>query len=60
MEIILNEYKYGERTLSDDQIEHRIDYNPMYAKSMSEMLRENQYNEADKKAIEAHFQKTVW
>ena len=60
MEIIFNHHKYGERTLSDEQIEHRIDYAITHKQSMAEMMREKQYNEADKKAIEEHFEKRVW
>lgn len=55
MTYLMNNYKYGERTLTDDEIEHRLDYAVAHEKNMQEFLHENQFNEADKKAIEESF-----
>ena len=60
MEILFNHYKYEDRILSDEEIKYRLDMNKVHETSMSEMMREHQYNERDKKAIEEHFEKTVW
>lgn len=58
MDYIMNKEKYADRTLSDEQIEHRISYDEMYRHSMSEMTRN--YNEQDKKATEDSFEKRIW
>lgn len=57
MEYIINSDKYGDRTLSDEQIEHDVNLFDASRYSMQECLREKQFNEADKKAIEDHFEK---
>ncbi len=55
MEFLMNNHKYGDRTLSDEAIEHQLDYSLKHEKNMQEFLREQQFNEADKKAIEESF-----
>lgn len=58
MEYIMNKEKYADRTLSDEDIEHRIDYSEMYRTSMDNMNRER--NVRDAEAIDKYFEKRFW
>ena len=60
MEYIMNKEKYADRTLSDEQIEHEIDYSEMYRTSMDNMNRESGRNVHDAEAIDKHFEKRFW
>jgi hypothetical protein len=60
MEYIMNKEKYSDRTLSDEEIEHKIDYSAMYRTSMDSMNRDAQRNVHDAKAIDEHFEKHFW
>lgn len=60
MEYIMNNAKYAERTLTDDEIEHKTDYTDIYKHSMSEMMRNKEMGKGDRKAIEEHFEKRIW
>ena len=50
MEFLMNNHKYGDCTLSNEAIEHQLDYSLKSEKNMQEFLRAHQFNEADKKS----------
>lgn len=58
MEYIMNKEKYADRTLSDEDIEHKIDYSEMYRTSMDNMNRERNVHDAE--AIDKNFEKRFW
>ena len=58
MEYIMNKEKYADRTLSDEEIAHKIDYSEMYRTSMDNMNRERNVHDAD--AIDKSFEKRIW
>lgn len=60
MEYIMNKEKYADRTLSDEEIAHKVDYSEMYRTSMDNMNRESKRNVHDAEAIDKHFEKRFW